>query len=176
MADIDRIADRATDNVRGSLARLRPLVTGFVIITLVVCAATFATGYWVFDHHRTMWVAIGGVLCLIPLVAILQSLGYLWATLSRAPGLMGEITQLVNESSREASVLIDHDSGEPLVTSAGSFAQLRSLVTQRRDEFPALHASVRALTSVPGLLAITILGVVVVGLLGTVMFIVGLAR
>jgi hypothetical protein len=44
----------------------------------------------------------------------------------------------------------------------------------RRKELPALYAGVRAISSVPGLAAIALLGTLAVGALGTILLIGGL--
>lgn len=176
MANIERLANQATVNMRTTLVRLRSLAGGFLVVAAAIAVATFITGYWVFDKNRGAWLVIGGIICLIPLIAALVALYFVVRTAQAAPRLVGEVRQLIGESRQAASVLIDHDSGRPLATSAKSFTQLRTMLKDRRRELPALFAGVRALTSVPGLLAIALLGLLGIGALGTILLIVGLAR
>lgn len=170
------MAEQATGAVDVTLRRLRGLAGGFVIGTVVIAAATFATGWWVFADHRTTWAVVGGVLCLVPVVAALIARMYVGATAKAVPRLVGDVTQLIRESRATAGPLIDHDTGKPLGENAKSFRDLRSTLSTRRTEFPSLFASIRAITSVPGLLAIATLFILVVGALGTILLLVGLFR
>ena len=176
MANIERLANQATVNMRTTLVRLRTLAGGFFVVAAVIALATYLTGFWVFDKSRGTWLVLGAVICLIPLVAAVLALAFVVRTAKAAPRLVGEMRQLIGESRQAAAVLIDHDSGKPLASSAKSFSELRSILKDRRKELPALFAGVRALTSVPGLLAIALLGVIGVGALGTILLIVGVAR
>ena len=57
---------------------------------------------------------------------------------------------------------------------ARSLGALRQELNDRRKQLPALFAGVRAITNVPGLAAITLGGIVVVGGVGTILLIGGL--
>ena len=173
---IERIAVTATNTMSSTLGRLRTLAGGFMVATVLVAVATFATGWWVFANHRTGWLIIGGALCAIPAVAAILARLYVGATAKAAPRLLGDVTQMIRESRVAAGPLIDHDTGKPLGASAKSFRDLRSTLKSRRLELPALFAGVRAITSVPGLLAIALLFTLAVGALGTVLLLVGLFR
>ena len=173
---VDRLATQATSAVGGTLQRLRSLAGGFVVGTIVVATATFATGWWVFNHSRTGWVVVGGVICLVPVIAALAARWFVGATAKAAPQLMDDISQLIRTSRHDAGPLIDHDTGRPLAQNAKSLSELRTTLKERRTELPALFAGVRAITSVPGLLAIALLGTLAVGALGTILLLVGLFR
>jgi len=176
VANIERMANQATVNMRTTLARLRSLASGFLVLSTVIAVATFLTGLWVFSKNRGTWIVIGGLLCAIPLIAALIGMYFVASTAKLVPGFVGEVRQLISESRQSAGVLIDHDSGRSLATTAKSFTELKTLLKERRKELPALFAGVRALSSVPGLLAIALLGVLFAGVLGTVLLIVGLLR
>jgi hypothetical protein len=79
----------------------------------------------------------------------------------------------MDESQNAANVLINYDTGERLATTAKTFTGLGQNLRERRKELPALYASVRAITSVPGLVAIALLGTLGVGALGTILLIGG---
>ena len=84
------------------------------------------------------------------------------------------MSSFLKSSSSASGALIDYDSGMALGVQAKSFRQLRSELTDRRRELPALYAGVRAITSVPGLAAIAFLGILCVGALGTMLLFAGL--
>lgn len=172
MADLDRIAASASDGMRRTLGRLDRLAVSVVLVTLAVGLATFATGVWVFDASP-VWLVVGGAICAVPLVAAGVGWFMVRTTATAAPRLVDEMRQFLRTSSSAAGALIDHDSGVALGMQAKSFGELRRELTARRTELPALFAGVRAITSVPGLAAVAVLGTVGVGALGTVLLIAG---
>jgi hypothetical protein len=173
MADLDRVAVRVSDGLRNTLSRVNTLALGIATFTAVIGLATFATGWWVFDGS-TSWLVIGGVLCFVPTAAALIAWFLVHCTLRVAPALVGNVRTLLNESRGPAKVLIDYDTGEPLTRTAKSFEPLRVDLQRRRTELPALYFGVRAITRVPGLAAIAVLGTLAVGALGTLLLIGGL--
>jgi hypothetical protein len=174
MADLDRLAVQISDGLRKTLARVSTLAVGVVAVATVIGVATFVTGLWIFDGSRPTWIALGGVLCAIPIIASVMGWLYVHGTARVAPALVGDVRTLLRDSRSSAKVLINHDTGERLASTAKTFATLRADLKARRRDMPALFAGVRAITSVPGLAALAILGTVVVGALGTVLMIGGL--
>jgi hypothetical protein len=173
VADIERIASTASAGLTRTLQRLSSLAAVVLLITAAVGAATFATGWWVF-HGSLGWLVVGGALCLVPIGAAATAWFYVRTTASSAPRLVDDVRSLVQQSTSAAGVLIDHDSGIALGAQAKSLAGLRRELIDRRSELPALFAGVRAITSVPGLAAVAVLGIALVGALGTVLLLVGL--
>ena len=173
MADIERLASTASAGISRTLERLTSLAAMVLLITVVVSGATFATGWWVFGGTAG-WIVVGGLVCLVPVVAAATAWFYVRTTASSAPQLIDDVRSLLKQSSSAATVLIDHDSGVALGTQAKSLGSLRRELLDRRTELPALFAGVRAITSVPGLAAVSVLGVVLVGGFGTILLIIGL--
>ena len=136
--------------------------------------ATFATGLWIFDGSRPTWIVIGGVLCFAPALAAVVAWFYVRITVRVAPALVGDVRTLLDESHGAADVLINYDTGERLTATARTFGTLRPTLRDRRKQMPALYKGVRAITSVPGLAAIALLGTLAVGALGTILLIGGL--
>lgn len=169
---VERIAETASNGLRTTLQRLGKLVGAVVLVTLAVGAATFATGWWVFDGSSG-WIVVGGALCLVPLAAAVVAWFYVRSTASAAPRLLDDVRSFLRSPGSTANVLIDHDSGIALGMQARSFGGLRRELLDRRKELPALFAGVRAITSVPGLAAVAVLGTVGVGALGTILLLVG---
>ena len=170
----DLVVRRVSDTMQQTFERLASLATGVGIIALIIGAATFATGWWIFDGTRSTWIVIGGVICAIPLFAALVARRFVRRTAKRAPDLAADVRTFLTTSTNSARVLIDHESGQPVAGYVKNFKTLRSELTQRREELPTLFAGVRAITSVPGLAAIAVLGTLLVGGLGTVLLIGGL--
>lgn len=159
--------------MRTTLGRLGNLAAVVILITLLVSAATFATGLWVFDSS-VGWIVVGGIICAIPVVAAARALLLVRGTVRSAPMLAGELRSFLQTSRSAAGALIDHDSGVALGMQAKSFRELRTELNTRRRELPALFAGVRAITTVPGLAAIAVIGILLVGGLGTILLIGGL--
>lgn len=174
MADLDRIATRTSDGMRRTLGRLQNLIAVVVLIAALIGVATFATGWWVFEAG-TGWLVLGGIICAVPVLAAVVGWWLVRATASAAPRLVDDIRSLLGSGSSTASgVLIDHDSGVALGMQARSFSTLKTELRRRRKELPALWVGVRAITGVPGLAAVAVLGTLAVGALGTVLLIGGL--
>jgi hypothetical protein len=170
---LDVTARRAGEGVQSLLRRLASLVGGLVVVAALISTATFATGWWVFEGS-TSWLVLGGIICLIPVVA--ATIGWLLVhgAAKYAPRLMADITTFLQSPSPSAQVLIDYDTGQAIGTSAKSFADLQTDLETRKTDLPALYIGVRAITKVPGLAAITVLGMIGVGALGTILLIGGL--
>lgn len=171
----DVVVRRVSDGLQQTLRRLSSLASGVAVVAAVVGLATFATGLWIFKGTgRPKWIVIGGALCLVPVGAALVARMLIRITARHSPELVANVRSFINSSSQSAKVLIDHDTGQPVAAYAKSFTVLRGELNQRRKELPALFAGIRAITSVPGLAALAVLGTVGIGALGTILLIGGL--
>jgi len=173
MADLERTAVRVSDGMRYTLSKVSTLAIGIAAITALVGIATFATGMWVFDSS-TGWIVVGGAICFAPTVAALLAWHYIYSTFKLAPQLLDNVSKVLRESGSPANTLINYDTGERLTTTAKSFNRLNLDLKARRKELPALYLGVRAICSVPGLVAIALIGTLGVGLLGMILLISGL--
>jgi hypothetical protein len=172
VANVDKLSDDITRALTGSLLRVQNLVKAVAMFAGVVGVATFLTGLQVFDGDgRALWLTIGLVLCAIPVGAAFIGWFMVRGARVAAPALVDNVRSLLKTSRDQAAVLIDHDSGRALGVSAKSLSGLRSELAARRKELPALFTGVRALTSVPGLAAVAVLGTMLVGITGTVLLI-----
>lgn len=175
MTDVERIATRATGQIRNILQKVSSLMFGVVVLTLLVGSATFATGLWIFDgNDRAAWVVIGGIVCAAPVVAAVVG----WLTVRSAarvaPRFLDDVRGLLSTSRDHATVLIGLDGEQNIVASSKSLGGLRREVDQRRRDYPALWVALRAITRAPGLAAIAVLGFLAVGALGTILLVGGL--
>jgi len=162
------------EGLQRTLNRLAALVSRLAQLAGVVGAATFATGWWIFDGSRPAWIVLGGVLCLAPVAAALMAWFLIRTTARLAPGFAQDVKMFAETSSNSVRVLLDHDTGRPIGGRARSLGAMRQELNERRKQLPALFAGVRAITSVPGLAAVTLGGIVVVGAVGTILLIGGL--
>jgi hypothetical protein len=172
MASIEALSTQISDGVTTTLHRVGSLALVAASIAGLVGIATFATGLAVFDGDgRPLWLTLGAVVCAVPTLAALVGWFFVRTARRSAPALVSNIRSLIGESRDRVQVLIDHDSGQPLGVAAKSLAGLRSELVERKHELPALFSGVRAITSVPGLSAVAILGTMLVGGLGTLLLI-----
>ena len=167
------VVRRVGDTMQQTFRRLASLATGIGIVALLIGAATFATGLWIFDGTRSAWMVIGCAICLAPVGAAFVGRYLARRTAKHAPELVADIRTFLNTSRHAARVLIDHDSGQPIGDNVKSFKSLRSELKARRGELPKLFAGVTAIVSVPGLAAIAVLGTFLVGVLGTLLLVAG---
>jgi hypothetical protein len=174
--ETDVVVRRVSDGLQLTLNRLSSLASVVAAIAAVIGAATFATGWWLFPDNRTAWIIIGGVLCLVPVGAALFARLLLRVTAKHAPQLIGNVRTFLGGATPASRVLIDYDSGQPVITSSRTFTGVRDELATRSAELPALWAGVRAITSVPALAAISVLGMIGVGLMGTILLISGLLK
>ncbi len=170
---IEQVAISASDGLRTTLGRLANLVGVVIVVTAVIGAATFATGLWVFDSS-TGWIGLGGLICLIPIGAAVVAWFFVRGAARAAPRLLDDAREFLRSAGTASGVLVDHDSGIALGMQAKTMGGLRRELLDRRKDLPALFAGVRAITSVPGLAAVAVLGTIGVGLLGTTLLIGGL--
>jgi hypothetical protein len=176
MADLDRVAVRVSDGLRNTLSRISSLALGIASITAVIGLATFITGLWVFDRSRPVWIVVGGALCFAPTAAVVLAWFFVRNTVKVAPALLGNVRAWMEDSRGAANVLINYDTGERLASAAKTVGSLRPDLRARRKDLPALYLTIRAIASVPGLVAIAVLGTVVVGALGTILLLSGLIK
>ena len=174
--ETDVVVRRVSDGLQLTLNRLSSLAGGVAVIAAVIGAATFATGWWLFPNSRTAWIIIGGVICLVPVGAALFARLLLRMTAKYAPQLIDNVRTFLGGESPASRVLIDYDSGQTVISSSKTFTGLRTELASRSRELPALWAGVRAITSVPALAAISVLGLIGVGLMGTILLVSGLLR
>lgn len=171
----DVVARKAGDGLQLLLRRIASLAGGVGVLAAIVSIATFVTGWWVFKGSAGWWV-IGGLVCAAPPAAAAVGWALVRATAAMAPRLTDDIASFIRTPSSAATMLIDYDTGQPVTVSAKRFLTLKSALVDRRKELPALWMGARAITLAPGLAAVTLLGLLGVGALGTVLLLAGLIR
>lgn len=175
MSDLDRLATQFSDGLRFTLGRLASLAFAVAATGAVVGAATYLTGILTLDGSgRSRWSIFGLLLCLIPPIAGFYAWFLVRRTARHAPQIMGEVRSLLGESKENVAMVIDHDTGQTLVTNPRSMVQLRSALSRSAAMRPALSDTVHAVAKVPGLAALTVISTVLVGLFGTILLIIGI--
>lgn len=173
--DSELVARRASEGLQFTLRRLASLAAGIAVMAIAIGAATFATGLWVFGSKSVGWFVVGGFLSFGPALAATIATFRVRRIADRSPSLRDEVRAFRGNASRSsADVLLDYDSGQPVAVTAKSLGGLRADLEARAKEFPALTAAVRAITTVPKLTALSVMGTMAAGALGTVLLLIGL--
>ena len=174
MPELDRVAERTSTALHGTLGRLSRLVRGLCVGAFVVGAATYATLLWVTTGDE--WILLGLVICAAPFVAGLLAWWRVTRTLAVAPKALDDLRAVLRDRQTASSMglLFDHDTQQPLGAATKSLGGIREELKRRRKELPALFSTVHAVVTVPGLAAVAVVGTLLLGMIGTVMLIVGL--
>lgn len=176
MTDVELLATRASDGLRVILGRLASLTFGLVVGAGLIGVAAWASGLLAFDG--SVWPVGGAVLCMLPAAAALLAWWRIKRTQRVAPAALHDLRiALADQQSRSSmDVLVDMDSGQRVITSSKSVTGVLQELKQRQRDWPALVATLSAVASVPGLVALSIVGTIGVGALGTILLIIGLLR
>ncbi len=104
-----------SEGLQRTLRRLAGLVLRLAQLAGIVGAATFATGWWIFEGSRPAWIVLGGVLCMTPVASALTSWFLIHRTARLAPGFAQDVRMLADTSTKSVRVLLDHDTGRPIL-------------------------------------------------------------
>jgi hypothetical protein len=175
MPDVDQLA-RQTSALLSNLARKgMALATGLAVVTLLVGGLSYLTGLAGLDGSaRSAWTVIGAVMLVGAVGAPLLARWRLAGVHRRIDTLVGEIRTLITRDPDAQRVVIetvaiDDQPAEisdlrPVVYDSRQFNRLRTV--SLGNDLRALPAALIAVGKLPGLLAISLLGIVVFGLLG----------
>ncbi|MFT3855000.1 MAG: hypothetical protein QM733_20035 [Ilumatobacteraceae bacterium] len=158
-----------------TLQRLSSLAFGVATVAVVIGAATYATGFWAFDgSSRTAWMFVGAAICAIPVVAGIAAWLFVHRTVHHVPRLLADVRSLLGQSKQAFAVVIDHDSGQPVATTARSLTKLSGTMQGAPEMYPSLRAAVAAGMKVPGLVALAVVSALLIGAFGTILLLVAL--
>ena len=148
---------------------------GWSLIALLISVATFATGWWVFDGRHRPGSSSAAPLCLVPVVAATLGLAVRprRSPLRAPPRRRHRHVPAARRRRPRRAHRLRHRSADRDVGAAAS-AGSRPTSARRKVDLPALWVGVRAITVVPALAAIAVLGMLMVGALGTILLIGGL--
>jgi hypothetical protein len=179
MADVDVLARQTTALVSNLARKGMALATGLAVLTLLVGGLSYLTGLAGLEGSaHSAWTVIGAVMLVGAVGAPLLARWRLRGVSRRADQLVGEVRTLISRDPEAQRVVIetvalDDQPPEiadlrPVVYDSRQFSRLRtvSVGADLRELPPALTA----LSTLPRLLAIGLLGIVVFGMLGFFFF------
>lgn len=156
-----------------TLRKLSSLAFSVATVACLIGVATYATGFAAFDGTAAQaWAVIGALICLVPIAAGIATWVYVRITVHHIPSILADLTSLLGQSKQAFAIVIDHDSGQPVTTTARSLSKLNGTIQTAPGTYPALMAAVRAGMKVPWLVVITVLSALAVGAFGTLLFLV----
>ena len=174
MRELDRDAQRTSTALHGTLSRLGRIVRALCVGALVIGVATYATLLWVTEGSE--WILLGAVICAAPFAAAAVAYWRVTRTLTAAPRALDDLRTVLRDRQAATTMgpLFDHDTQQPLGRATVDMTGMRSELAARRKELPALFSTVQAIVTVPGLAALAVVGSLLLGMIGTIMLIVGL--
>ncbi len=151
---LQRIAERATT-----------LTKGVELFALAAGALAFAVGLFVFPPSwRVVWAILGIGVCALPaLIALFADLR-LKRVLRTVPETAGELRSIHKDSEiRKAMIDLadrddDHEARTPLIKLGSELNALRRAISAQRDQLINTWRNVTALTSLPGMVALAVVG------------------
>jgi hypothetical protein len=165
MVDLNSLVDQAAAHIAAVAARARTLAGGIALMAVATGGFAYVIGLLLFNGSgRWVWAGLGLLLCCIPgLAAILAFRRLRTATKTVAEtgedlrGIAGD--KNVRKALTDLAGLGRDDHNSPKLVELGrDLLQLKSAVSDHKDEVVHLRQSVMAVTGFPGLMAIGTVG------------------
>lgn len=177
MPQIWEFAKRAADRIEEVLRRGRTVATGAAILAgLAGLFCLVAVAAAVSGSARTVWIVIGLVPCAIPAGAALLARRSLTRA-SAGTGMVADFERLVDDPAVHHAVAgIDqplHDRSRLLASGRRLWA-LRNLVADRKGELTDLWVSLVAITRLPLLTGVALVGAILLCAIGVVALVVAI--
>jgi hypothetical protein len=181
MANLQDVAQLATDRIAAVIARARPMARGVALLSSATGGLAYLVGCLVFrGGWRTGWFFVGLVLCAWPAWSLWRA----FRRLSRAAALIPTTAARLQALTSDAQVrdalyeLVDRaddSQSAPLIRLGKDLLRLRSAVGKHRGQLMDLFQTISAITTLPGLLAVGIVGSFGLLIFSVVAVLVGLA-
>jgi len=180
MAQVPEIATIASEHVGAVIARARPIARGVALLSTACGGLAYLVGALVFTGSwRIAWLIVGLFVCFLPAYSLWKASRRLQRAARSLISLPAALASLANDRNvREAMfVLADGKSdpeNAPLIGLGKELLGLRTAVAAHRSELVELWETIVAITTLPGLLAIGIVGSFGLLIFSVVVVIVGL--
>jgi hypothetical protein len=175
VVEIDALARRAVAAVTGLARRATGLATGLAVLVGLVAAAAYLLGLaGLQGRTRSAWVVVGAALIVIAVGAPLLAAWRLRRIRTHSAALYEDVRTLLTRDAEAQRVVIETvevqegaaGSASPVVI--GQTAQFTRLRQFRLDDYRALPAALKAITTFPALIVLAILMLPVFAILGLV--------
>ena len=177
MVDIDELARRAVTVVGELSRRATGLATGLALLVGVVALGTYALGLAALQGStRSAWAVIGAVLVVVAVGGPLLAAWRLRRIRAHSAALFEDVRTLLTQNAEAEQVVIETVEVQPrppgpaspvMIGQTAQFTRLRqiSLSTANLRELPR---ALRAMTTFPALIVVSILLLPVMAILGLV--------
>lgn len=161
--DLDRLARRAVDAVLRLVGRATKLALGVLLLTVCCAVAGFLLGIAALSGGiETVWIILGGFFAALAIGAVVTAILRLRAVTRVASGLVDDVRTLIGGNEQSERMVIEtvesadgaEDAG--LVVMSRQFFSMQQAVGGRVGQFRSLATALAAVTSFPGLVALSI--------------------
>ena len=164
MASLNDIATLASERIGAVIDRARPVAKGVALLASACGGLAYLVGALVLrGTWRVGWLAAGLFICGLPALALWIAFRRLWRAAKLLPttaiqlqGLTADRT--IRDALYELVERGDDARTAPLVTLGKSLNRLRTAVSSHRKDLAGLWLTVTAVTTLPGLMALGIVG------------------
>lgn len=181
MATVHDIAELTSERLGAVIDRARPVARGVALLASACGGLAYVVGCLVIHGvWRYVWIVGGLVLCAAPAWALWLAFRRLRRANAALPTTVRQLQSLRGDREvRNALYEIvetDHDSQTtPLVTLGKDLNRLRKAVSGHREQLSGLWETISAITTLPGLMALGIVGSFGLLIFSVVAVLVGLA-
>jgi len=181
MAQVPEIAAIASERLEAVVIRARPIARGVALLSSACGGLAYLVGALVFTGSwRIGWLVVGLIPCFLPAYSLWKAFRRLQRAVQSLSSLPAALTSLAGDRSVREAMFVLADStndpeGAPLISLGKELLGLRKAVSSHRSQLVELWETIVAITTLPGLMAIGIVGsfgllvfsvvVVIVGLL-----------
>ncbi|MEM9040397.1 MAG: hypothetical protein AAGD33_10930 [Actinomycetota bacterium] len=162
--DLDALARRAVDSAMVLVRRASSLGLGVLLFATVAAIGGFLLGLAALsDGIRTVWIVLGGFFMVVAIGTVLTAVLRLRSVRRTSDELVVEVREFLdrNVTGRQAVIdtvaLNEDDPDRGVVDMSRSFVSFRSQLVGGIGQFRRLGMALTAVTSFPGLLAISVL-------------------
>lgn len=179
--DLDALAQRAVDAVMTLVRRGIALAGGVLILAVVFGIGGFLLGLAALSGGiQSVWVVLGGFFAIVAIGSVAVAILRLRTVRTDADGLVDEVRQLIGGNKQSQRTVIetvdsaDNSQGDGVIVLSRQFFSMKNEIGDRVDQFRSLTSALTAVTSFPGLVALsTVVTFMFAGL--SVIFLIALA-
>jgi hypothetical protein len=158
MAKVPQIAQLASDRLTAVVQRARPIARGVALLATSCGGLAYLVGVLVFSGSwRYIWLFIG-LLCFLPSYALWKAFSRLHRATRSISSLAGSLSSLVSDRPARDAMSQLAASREDPETAPLELAPLRAATESHRAQLVDLWQTITAVTSLPGLMAVGIIG------------------
>lgn len=164
MANLQDIAQLASQRIGSVIDRARPVARGVALLATACGGLAYLVGCLVLrGPFRYAWFVVGFLICAFPAWSLWLAFRRLRRANEALPATAAQLQQLTRDREVRDSLyeLVDTNSDPqrtPLITLGKEFNRLRRAVSSHRSELRDVWETISAITSLPGLMALGIVG------------------